>query len=250
MKKNSQQVLLSLYYKQPPVPQIAEQVMYSLFPSLTQSGQRSLLHHLEKEGYVRAHQIEANRFFSITEAGRSAVVAHFPVFSQEMDTWQGEWSILLFLKSSSSDPQFRNLRRILLKEHSYQIKRGVYVTPAKFSTNTLSLCETLYRNSVVIGTVSSWDFGFELQSVFKDLALFDINQVYSGISGEVNSLLRLFLQNKTPSEIEKKQLISVFYRYSDNLSQDPGFLRYYFPKLIDPYVLLGRFQQLFSLVER
>lgn len=249
MKKNSKMILLSLFYKKPPIQQVSVDVLHMLFPDLTQSGWKSLIHYLESDGYLHIHQLGKTKSASLSEKGRRTVMAHFPALDEVWLDWNGGWSVMLFLESPVADPQFRNLRRLLIKDNCYQIKRGIYITPHKFSSNIISLCQSLYSQSILIGTISSWNFGFELNTIFRGLSLFDIHEVFSGISKEINDLLRDFLQNKSPTDIEKKQLFLVFDRYYENLSQDPGFIRYYFPKLIDPFVLLGRLQQLFHLVE-
>lgn len=248
MKKNSLKLLVCLYTDSDSQFSLAQSVLHYLLPDISESGRRSLSYLLEQRHYIYTHSSQGTSVLTATEAARATVRSQFPSLRNDWDSWEGDWSLLLFLQSSEVDPQFRNLRRVLVQEHAYPLKSGVYITPGNFTPKVIAMVESLYGTSVLIGSLKSWSHGFEPAVLFNDLGIFGIMDIYSGISKEVNQLLRSAFASNSLSNKEKKRLFLVFDQYIENLLVDPGFIGYYFSHSISSIQLLKQFQQLFSLV--
>jgi hypothetical protein len=92
--------------------------------------------------------------------------------------------------------------------------------------------------------VSDWtitDFRAIITSVY---GIFDLFSLYSGISGEINSLLTSNGNKKRLNNQSKIQLSSLLDRFLQILANDPGFFTPFFSRDISGRSLLLRLQLL------
>jgi hypothetical protein len=181
----------------------------------------------------------------LTTYGRDLLESQFPVFGKGLDTWEGEWSLIVFLTSPKSDLRFRYLRKFLLNERCAQLSRGVYLYPGEMPSEVSKLLLKLYVGSVVVIKTKDWAFGDEKSIVNKLFLLSDIRNAYSGISAEAGQLLRQKNRGKGSSDQYKKAVYLVFDRLMEMLSLDLGLLHFYYPEEKGGKFLLSRLQELF-----
>ncbi len=215
-----------------------------LLNDLSPGGRRSLLHHLEKEGYILRENLLGQSWITITGQGKRQCKRLFPAFSDHWQAWQGEWELLVFLSAPKNDPQFRYLRNLLLEERAVFLSRGVYAVPGKLSEKVLAVVESLYQRAVAVFAISEWKFGSEQEIVIEQLGLTDIIEAYSGISREIRELLENCDKNVRLTNQQKLLFIPVFDRFWENVTMDTGFARYYVPNAPTAADMLSQLQKL------
>src|SRR5687767_13547175 len=138
MKKTAQKILLSLY--QPETFRLSLKELEFLNENQTASGFKSIVYHLERSGYVRLERLDGEPWVSLTSHGKEAVEDLFPAFHPRHLHWEGTWSCLVFRTAPSTDPEFRYLRKLLVKVNAAALSRGVYLYPGGFPDRVLSEC--------------------------------------------------------------------------------------------------------------
>ncbi len=229
------------------------------FPELTQAGQRSLISLLKSQLYLEKSSIASRPAASSglvpgastsvysTGYARDALKAQFPVFSLIDAPWQGGWSIIIFLDSPKSDPQFRYLRSKLIGYKASQLKSGVYLYPGQLPDECLLLLKQLYVGSVVVWQTDTWRFGDERQVIMTLFNLSASFSVLSGISNELYQLLAIVDVQKGLTKRQKAMLFMVFNRYVVLIEQEAGILPRYFPQAEEYSHILCLFQLLYLL---
>lgn len=215
-------------------------------PDLSESGLRSLLSQLRKRKWVTLDTVGVDRYLAITSYGISEIVAHFPALSDQIDTWEGEWKLLVFLTSPSFDPQFRFLRHFLLQYHFGQLSRGVYLYPFQLPPEVVHQL-SFYPGSVVVVATKEWQVGDERSTMGSLFSLTDLCNSLSGISKEVNELLAINTGKKELMSQNRDSFYVVFDRLLSILEFDLGIHRRYFPQVKTSKALLCDLQQLFKL---
>lgn len=219
------------------------QELQLLFPGMTASGHRSLVFQLHKRKLLTVDQIDSDKLLTITSHGMNEITARFPALSSQMSSWQGEWSVLVFLNSISADPQFRFLRQFLLEHHCGQLSRGVYLFPGQLPAQIAQQL-SFYPAAVTVLTVNSWQFGDERSVIGSIFSLTDLCNTLSGVSREISSLLPLrnykkglTFQNSSPFSVVIDRLLSI-------LEFDLGIHKKYFPQVPSVNELLANLQAL------
>jgi DNA-binding transcriptional regulator PaaX len=247
MKTNTQKLLTWLYSSVADQPRtIGYQQLELILPDMTAGGRRSLVHYLTKKLLVRTERIGDQVYISLTPHGADALVAQFPVFNEAWQQWQGEWSVLIFRSGPKGDPHFRYLRQLLLDNHAFSLSRGVYLYPGDLPSQIINVCKDMYVGAVVVVTAQQWVFGDERNIINQQYLLLDLIEVYSGISKEINQLLELKNNKKRLTKKARLQVYSVFDRLFNVLSQDPGFLTYYYPQTSSALVMLSQLHSMYE----
>lgn len=244
MKSTAQKLLLSLYTPTAEPLWIGYDVVQFLLPEISSAGQRSLIAQLKQKSLISVERWERTQLRA-TQQGYQAITVQFPALSRFQD-WQGEWTAVMFLSAPSQDPNFRYLRSMLLQNQAVPITRGMYLYPGPLPAALLELCQDLYREQVAIVQWGKVIQGDLLSLIAPTYALSDIFQTYSGISTELNSLLRRKLPFLELNHSQKEAIYLVFDRFFTALLQDPGITQFYYPQSPRPLELLGGFQELLT----
>ena len=246
MKNTTKKLLTWLYSPHVHAPLLVktEDVAW-LLPELSPAGLRSLLTHLVAQDLIFREEHQQEMCYRISQSGVTALSQAFPAFSPSWQYWQGGWSCLVFLSSPKSDPQFRYLRTVLIKEKARALSRGVFIYPGSFTSEVLDICHQLYRSHVAIFGFSQWVMGDERSLAISLFALDDIKSIYSGISKEIKSLLTQIDDKKGLTHQQKSEVRGMFERLLPAIEQDPGFLQRYFPGEKTALDILASLQQLY-----
>lgn len=247
MKSTSKKLLMWLYpIEQSQRRRVAYQQIPFLIPEITDEGRLSLIRHLEKSDLLFTDRLTDDLNLTISSHGKSQLEALFPVLNQSDDPWQGDWHLFVFLKPPASDQNFRYLRTVLLKEHCFALKRGVYMHAGKPSESLIDLLEKGYRNSVIIVKYDNWEFGDELKVIGQKIDLRSLVKSYSDISTQLENMLTKKLKSKRLSDQQKKSIYSVYDRLIFNLENDRGLINHYFPQVESGLSLLNKLKNHFS----
>ncbi|MBP7842840.1 hypothetical protein KA017_02450 [Candidatus Woesebacteria bacterium] len=248
MKKNTQKLLVALYSD---VSQIKNRVpvphLQMLVPELSGGGFRSLLFALKKQGVITTQKALGVTTVSITHHGSIHLESEFPALSQKWDKWQGNWDCLVFMESPSLDKQFRFLRNLLLSEGAVAINRGVYLSPGGFSDVVLKECQNTYHSNVLLFSVEAWKLATDASFMIEKYGLLDVAEALSGISSDVDRLLKKVVDRKRLTQSDKISIHLVYDRVLDILLEDPGFCTFYFKEVESMKVSLLKLNSLISL---
>ena len=213
-----------------------------LLSKLSDSGLKSLLFLLNKKQLVSLEKINEELHISITSHGKRALETQFPAFSPRFYKWQGQWSVVVFLRPPKGDKNFRFLRKKLLSLHFLGLTRGVFLYPGEVPEQVLKLCDQLYRDSILILNIQDWIFGDELQVIGLKSGLLDAKDSYSSISKEISRLIEKNEQKKGLIKSSEEEIVSVFHRLYQVLDGDCGVGNYYFPQEDGFLTLLKKLQ--------
>lgn len=249
-------------FKHVPRPFLDYSDLPLFFPELSQAGQRSLVSLLKSQLYLEK-SIPSGSMGSNTDPmyglsrvttalystgyARDALKSQFPVFSLIDAPWQGGWTVIIFLDSPKSDPQFRYLRSKLIGYKAAQLKSGVYVYPGQLPDECFLLLKQLYVGSVVVWQTDSWRFGDERQVI---MTLFNLSASFLSISGVSSDLYKLLVSvdiQKGLTKRQKETLFLVFNSYINAIENEVGILPRYFPQVDEYAQILCLFQLLYLL---
>lgn len=243
MKQNTKKLLLWLY---PVAISQARMVLVSelriILPELKQSGFRSLLNLLKNQQYLSLDQ--ESQLVSLTSHGKNALEAQFPVLTDFTERWKGEWQLVTFIEAPRSDQQFRYLRQYLLTNRCGQLARGAYLFPGQLPTAVTAVLQRLYVGKVLVTGLGSWIFGDQALVIGTAFGLTDLKSGYSGISKEIDQLLKQQHQQKSIEDKHKMMITMVFNRLIELLATDLGLLQWYFPGYRSGPELLAQLQNL------
>ncbi len=247
MKKNTQKILLALYSQ---VGEIKNRVpvanLQALVSELSGGGFRSLLFALKKQEVIVTQKVLGVTTVSITHHGTMLLESEFPALSSKWDQWDGRWECLVFMESSSLDKQFRFLRNLLISEGALAVNRGVYLSPGSFSDVILKECQNSYYSNVLIFSVQTWKLATESSFVIEKYGLLDIAEAYSGVSNDVDRLLKMVVDKKGLTHSHKISINLVYDRVVEILLEDPGFCTFYFKEVENIKKSLLRLNSLIS----
>ena len=245
MKVNSKKILLWLYQSEGTTPRrLRAEDLRQISPELLPSGFRSLLNLLKSKSLIAQERIGSADLFSLTSYGRAALEAYFPALTAQRDSWRGEWQLIVFIEAPGSDKQFRYLRQYLLTHGCGQLSRGNYLFPGKLPLEIEQTLNRLYVSKVMVMRVRDWSFGDERLVVSRVFNLADQKSVYSGISNEVDRLLRRVAGQKSIGDKDKMAIRLVFDRLVHLLGNDWGLLSFYYPELKSGVYLLSLLQSI------
>lgn len=246
MKQTTKKILLWLYTKETDVGRVVSvDQLRLILPDLKKSGFRSLLNLLKKQHLISQESSTTKTGYRLTSYGRTSLEAEFPVFSNQMNDWSGEWSMIVFLNAPKSDMQFRYLRKFLLDNRCGQLSRGVYLYPGSLPSEMNKLLLNMYVNSVLVTGVKDWLFGDERSMVIETFNLSDLKSGYSGISKEIYALLKLRNDKKRSDGGDKRAICLVFDRLASLINEDLGLFQHYYPDVRSGDELLTQLQNNF-----
>ena len=243
MKLNSKKLLLYLY------PLAGEQRRASFdqiklfLPDLTEAGRQSLIRLLATKEFIFTDDLTGKQRLTISSYGQTQLELDFPVLKMNRSTWQGQWSMLLFLQAPATDKNFRYLRTLVLSHRCLALKRGVYLYPGELPSAIQQTLQKTYRSAVVVVQFDKWKFGDEQIIIGQKASFKDIVSIYSGIGEELERLLTKLPNYKSLSRGQKQQINSIFDRLVIAMADDIGLLPNYFPHAPDGVALLNRFKQ-------
>lgn len=244
LKSNSKKLLLWLY---PAAGTARRRVPYDevqlILSNLTEAGRRSLIRLLEEKQLLLTDEIEGVLRLTLSSHGLAQLEADFPALKIKREGWKGDWSMVLFLKSPSSDKNFRYLRNLLVSSHCFGLKRGVYLRAGVLPENIQQTLQEAYRKSVVVINFDEWQFGDEQIVIGQKVNLKDTMNVYSGIGKEVKNLLTNFVHFNGLTDQQKSSFNSIFDRLFAALESDFGLIPNYFPEFSGGVELLSQLQQ-------
>lgn len=191
----------------------------TILGDISESGLRSLMFIALQKGWLRRQGGYFTPGVSLTRLGAAQLKPQFPALFPPTE----DWSVLIFLQSNANDPSFRYLRKQLVGIHNLQISRGAYVMRGKLPNTLMTLLQSSYQQNVLVLHIDNCEFGDIWVLADQKFSLSDIVKIYSGISTEVDDLLKVKQQNSSLTQPAKQQLSSVFDRYYQNLLSDPGF---------------------------
>lgn len=239
----------SSHFGRPTYPTYPTQVLDWFLPDLTPSGRRSLVGHLERQGWLSIDKLDDQAWLRLTRAGTKALEEALPAlaFSSRGGASQSsQWQLLIFHEAPRSDPNFRYLRTRLLAAKALPLSRGVYLFPTFLSKPILEECQALYQNSVVIVGVGEWRFSDERELVVDGYGLADLATAYSGVGKELGRLLASYDRAGRLNDRLKQGFFTAFDRFWEVLVQDLGLVTTYFPQVPSPQLILKDFQQVLA----
>lgn len=247
-KKNTQKILLALFTpEQALAPVLTQEQLRPVVAEMTDSGFRSLLMYLEKQNRIYKQRVFSQNSYGLTSQGREELDSLFPALQSKWQSWDRSWMLLTFLEAPKSDPHFRYLRSILLKEQALALTRGVFIKPDTFTSETLRICQELYRGSVAIGSVQNWQMGVDNPLVSDYYDLSPLAEVYSSISKESSLLLSADVSKKGLIKKDKYFISSIFDRFADALGSDVGLLQFYVPGVAGAQQIQSQLQRVLFL---
>jgi hypothetical protein len=258
LKKNSVTLLSWLYPGAEPRWLAVDDIRY-LLPDLSPGGQRSLVALLIKENLLEKVPFElildsttpltgkSSQVLRATEYAKVALRAQFSSFRFFDEPWQGQWSIISFLDSPKSDPQFRYLRTRLLAHSAGQLRAGTYLYPGELPAELMHQLTQLYVGSVVVWQTKNWRFGDERHIVGSLFGLQDTAQAFSSISSQLTGLLIKDNAKKGLTEQQKASLFMVFSRWVATMGECAGIYSWYYPQVKTPENLHSEFHSIYSL---
>lgn len=249
MKQTTQRLLLSLYSQTDQVVQFPYALSELLLLELTPGGRRSLLYLLENQGLIYKESLAGQLTLTISQEGREAIEAVFPSLQIQNDSWQGGWIMLSFLTAPDRDKNFRYLRKALVQANALPISRGAYAFPNKLPEALAWEIGNLYTGNVLVSEISSEQAGGTLRSkIIEHYHLPDLISAYSGISTEIQQLLKQNRNLERLTDKQKSSIAAVLTRIVELGAQDLGIIRYYYPNSINLKKLIEMFQQLLTQV--
>lgn len=247
MRENTKRILTWLYPIEGEMRLVPIEEVYELVEELTVAGRRSLVYHLVKEGLVDQEVGEKDVFnlnkeagkarggtgkraggtyLRLTKWGKSEIEREMAVLDQWWKEWSGGWQLVILGESPSHDLEFRQLRSELKTNKAVMITRGVYLYPntvAKGWDNNLRKIFGKYLGSVWITAKTDFVFGDERNILFSKFDLNGLSKSYSGVSRELERLLRNKEAKKISIQSYKTELLQIFNRLFYIGESDLGF---------------------------
>ncbi|HCC84774.1 MAG TPA: hypothetical protein DEP87_03770, partial [Candidatus Pacebacteria bacterium] len=174
---------------------------------------------LEKKQLVLTQKIAGQTHYGLTTIGRATIEAEMPALASSVDL-KPEWSLLVFQQAPRSDRNFRYLRQFLLQHRWFALTRGVFVYPGMPAELVMNSIQKLYAQSVLIVKVEAWVWGDIRLVIGQGTMASQVDDIYSGISREIDRLIGDYLSEKDLDYQAKQQIVSTFNRLYLVLEQD------------------------------
>jgi hypothetical protein len=183
--------------------------------------------------------------------GSLALERQFPALKLPVDSWKGQWQLLVFLKPPNEDKNFRFLRNLILSNHGLPVSRGVFGFADQVPGEVDHVIKNLYKqNILIIAGAPQLGFGSLRQIIIDYYRLPDLISAYSGVSKEISQLLRLNRSLEELTDGQKRDIHSILIRICQIAIQDPGIIRFYFPGHPNLSEVLENYQLLLKTVFR
>jgi len=245
MKENSLKLLLNLVSKSGEQRSVRVTALKNtVFPNLKSSSFRSLLYLAKARGWLDLQTVAGERVIIGNRQALTVLEPHFPALLGVWDNWEGQWLSLVFNRPPKTDKQFRFLRNWCQAHHCLQLSRGVYLAPDVYLTNYLSELKPIYDHSIYILSSREWQNDNVDQVAREKYQVVELSNQYSGISNQINGLLKIIDLQKKLDDQHIEQLPALFERLFVAITADLGVIRYYFPHLESVWSLIGGWQSL------
>ncbi len=245
LKPNTYKLLAFLYSPDNEFFATSQQIN-QILPELSASGRRSLLSYLVTQKIISSERRGMETWFRSTRDGERLLEEAFPCFQSAMRRWDGTLVLVVFLDPPKGDGEFRYLRNFLVTHWAIAISRGIYAWPMSLFEQYQRQLESIYRSSVLVITNGNWLIGDQRSFLQHRFAINELVISYSGISKEINQLLKLKKSISSFSDQQKLNLYSVFHRLYSLIQKDSGLHYHYFPQVVDPVKLLTQLHFLMS----
>lgn len=214
-----------------------------VIPDLTEAGLRSLIYTLEKKQLILSQKSAGEISYGLTSIGKALIeteIAGLKASSQAAT----DWSVLVFLQAPASDRNFRYLRLSLLQHRWQTLARGVFIYPGQPSESIMLTIQRLYARAVLIMGVADWKWGDIRLVIGQATNSGQLNDIYSGISRELDGLISEVISENELNQQAKSQFLSVFNRLYTALKLDFTQVGVEKPMLLTGVGLLSRLQLL------
>lgn len=249
MKNNTRKLLLFLYPKLKERYALPLSSLELICPDLTNSGRLSLVKLLEKRGWVLLlNQPDKQKTISLTSLGRAALEREIPLLLPKNSDELKRWTGVLFCQSSKRDPEFRNLRRLIINNGGLALSRGMYLFAGGLPVKLQNVVSSLYEQQISIFTIDEWIFGKDPALLFDKSGLARIVDLYSSVSKEADELLSISDNNKSLNNKRKKQIESLIQRLYDNSLEDCALVQRFYPDMFPIGVVLEKVQKLLLII--
>lgn len=220
---------------------LSQRVLDLLNPNLSAEGKRSLVVQALKMELIWQENRSEGQFLGITQKGRGTITGIFPALQLVKPL---NWSLLIFGKAKSSDPGFKSLSQLLRKEKWMAISRGVFLYPFSLTEQMNQVISSLYTSNVFVINNPQWSYGLDRSKIVQYYQLEQINNIYSGISKEIDSLLTKIEERKALSQRDIFSISNCIERCESVLHDDSGLLSAYFQRSINSQDCLKKIFQL------
>ncbi|MFH1967356.1 MAG: hypothetical protein ABIJ03_02500 [Patescibacteria group bacterium] len=245
MKENSLKLLLNVVPTSDQPKAIAVATLKRVvFPNLKSASFRSLLYLAKSRGWLDLQTVAGERVVIGTKQALTALQAQFPALLNVWATWQGDWLCLVFNQPPKTDKQFRYLRNWCQTHKCIQLSRGVYLAPDVYLSQFLNQLKPIYDNSIYILKTREWQADNIDRVAREKYSIIELSNQYSGVSNQIERLLKILDLQKKLDDGHIEQLQSLFERLFLAIAGDLGVIRYYFSYLKAPLALVGTWQSL------
>jgi DNA-binding transcriptional regulator PaaX len=219
IKENTKRTLVWLYPANTSERWLSKDRISMVLPELSFAGLRSLLYSLEKKQLILSQKTGGEIQYGLTTIGKALIETEMPSLkASPLDS--PSWSVLVFLQPPATDRNFRYLRQLLIQHRWLSLSRGVFVFPAKPTDLILVTIQRLYPQSVIIMGISDWWWGDIRLVIGQSVGASQVDDIYSGVSREIERLIGNLLGEKKLDHQAKSQIVSVFDRLFSALKLD------------------------------
>jgi len=219
IKENAKRTLVWLYSATTEERWLSKDRISLILAHLTPAGVRSLLYSLEKKQLVFSQRVGGEINFALTNIGKALIETEIIGLSASSQA-EPQWSMLIFLKPPKSDRNFRYLRLLLLQQHWLTVSRGVFISPAQPIESLIQVIAKLYAQSVIVLGIKDWRWGDIRLVIGQTVGASQVDDIYSGISREIDRLISEVLSKNELNHQDKSQILSVFDRLYSTLKLD------------------------------
>lgn len=245
MKNNTRKLLLFLYPKLKDRYALPLSSLDIICPDLTNTGRLSLVRLLERRGWVLLlNQPDKQQTISLTSLGRAALEREIPLLLPKNSNELQRWTGVLFCQSSKRDPEFRNLRRLIINNGGLALSRGMYLFAGSLPVKLQSVVSSLYEQQISIFTIDEWIFGKDPALLFDKSGLARIVDLYSSVSKEADELLSSLESKKGLNNKRKQQIESLLQRLYENTLEDNALVHRFYPDVLPMRQVLEKVQKL------
>jgi hypothetical protein len=242
IKQNAQQLLIWLWSMKGEERLVRRECVIYLWPMMTASGRRSLVHYLEKQHYIETLTVGKQKYLRLSVFGVEWLERHCLGMSGKRRSWGGEWLLVAVVGKSEGDRGFRQLRSWLRQYGAVKVERGMYLLSAPMEEILSEKLRITYRSMVLVWELKKWLFGDERLLVFRKCELLEVLNLYSGISSDMEQVIKSKKLKKNANNGYISALFEIYQRLLVILGEDLGFLYFYFPNEANGAKILARLQ--------
>lgn len=220
----------------------SKDIVNLLVPDLQETGRRSLLHILKRQGWLTVDVIGAQQWLRPSSKSTNLIAADFPALQASSSSL--EWECIVCVKAPATDSDFRYLRTQLLLAKAIGLTRGVYLMPRKLPLALESELQSTYHAAIMRLPLRDWPVSAWWPVAEQSYNLTSLASVYSGISSQIDRLIMKDGYKKGLTDQNKYHLISLFNQFFISIQTDPGLLQYMYPQMETASSILQKWQKL------